>query len=109
MANIPLSTHEINYIDFWLMDPFIYDEYNTGKLVINMGTISEDILKDNRHSSESGINLMWFENDTTNWGLVMPNGMWVGDSVINHQQDYGLDGLTNSQERVFFESYLYDL
>lgn len=109
MANIPERVYDFNYLDFWLMDPFISSGNNAGKLIINMGTISEDVLRDNKHSSESGINLLWFDYDTTNWGIVMPDGMWIGDSVMHNQQDYGLDGLNNSQEQDFFEDYLNDI
>ena len=57
----------VEYIEFWLMDPFIDpDETNTsngpqepvqdgGYLYINLGDVSEDVLKDSRKSWENGI------------------------------------------------------
>ena len=58
----------IQYIEFWLMDPFIggengkildglFNRNNTtgGKLVFNLGNVSEDIMKDNIHAFENGL------------------------------------------------------
>ena len=37
----------VEYLEFWLMDPFLEDDDNTGgKLTFNLGNISEDIIKD---------------------------------------------------------------
>ena len=55
----------IEFIEFWMMDPFLcpdgdcsedtYDyDHNGGELFINLGNISEDILKDSRKSFENG-------------------------------------------------------
>lgn len=51
----------MEYIEFWLMDPFIYtnqqsdaSEYG-GDLYINLGEVSEDILKDGKKFYESGM------------------------------------------------------
>ena len=42
----------VEYLEFWLMDPFLEDDENTGgKLTFNLGNISEDIIK---KLSESG-------------------------------------------------------
>ena len=40
----------IEFIEFWMMDPFLYNEDPDvgGDLYINLGNISEDILKDSR-------------------------------------------------------------
>ncbi len=47
----------MQYIEFWVMDPFIYDKSTTagGDLYFNLGSISEDILKDGRKSLENGL------------------------------------------------------
>ncbi|MEI6455665.1 MAG: cell surface protein SprA, partial [bacterium] len=36
----------IQYIEFWMMDPFVYDSTNAGQLYFNLGDVSEDILRD---------------------------------------------------------------
>ena len=46
----------IEYIEFWMMDPFIYKSGSAGgDLYFNLGSISEDILKDGRKSLENGL------------------------------------------------------
>ncbi|NJW54865.1 T9SS outer membrane translocon Sov/SprA, partial [Salinimicrobium oceani] len=48
----------VEYIEFWLMDPFIYPENSGnegGKLVFNLGNISEDVVKDGRKQYENGL------------------------------------------------------
>ena len=47
----------IEYIEFWMMDPYIYsqDEGMSGEIHFDLGNISEDILKDGRKSFENGL------------------------------------------------------
>ena len=51
----------IEYIEFWLMDPFVYSrEKGTasqygGDLYINLGEVSEDVLHDGKKFYESGL------------------------------------------------------
>ncbi len=48
----------VEYIQFWVMDPFIYEENNTnpgGVLNFDLGSISEDVLKDGRKQYENGL------------------------------------------------------
>ena len=50
------ETANIQYIKFWLMDPFVEDPDNEGgDLYFNLGHISEDILRDSRKSFENGL------------------------------------------------------
>jgi len=43
----------VEYIEFWLMDPFIYNTNSAGgKLYINLGDISEDVLLDHKKLSK---------------------------------------------------------
>ncbi len=104
----------IEYIDMWLMDPFHYDENATGgDFYINLGNISEDILRDGRQSFENGMptgpeaqNL-----DTTAWGRVpvlprITDGFANDPADARQYQDIGLDGLSTEDEVTFFEKYL---
>lgn len=103
----------IEYIEFWMMDPFVYDSAHTGgDLYFNLGNISEDILRDSRKSFENGLptNAQIEKVDTTVWGRVP-----VGQSLINafdnnpqtrQYQDVGLDGLNDEEEATFFANYL---
>ena len=46
----------VEYIEFWLMDPFLNDsENNGGKLTFNLGNISEDVIRDGRKQYENGL------------------------------------------------------
>lgn len=102
----------IEYIEFWLMDPFSEEAYqnNPGKLYINLGDISEDILRDGRKFYENGMptTAEVVNVDTTIWGRVPIMQDLVGTfsnvSTARQYQDIGYDGLRDEDERSFFES-----
>ncbi|MBR1625917.1 MAG: cell surface protein SprA [Bacteroidales bacterium] len=103
----------IEYIEFWLMDPFIdNDQSEGGKLYFNLGDISEDILRDGRKSYENGLptTAVVTDVDTTIWGRV-PRLQSVVNAFSNEDnsrpyQDIGYDGLNSSDEQTFFAEYL---
>ena len=78
MRKIDASDFEqsnIEYIEFWLMDPFVNDtlkQHQGGDLYINLGDISEDVLKDGKKFFENGLPLNGEANLTqqTIWGKV---------------------------------------
>ncbi|WP_431605804.1 cell surface protein SprA [Aequorivita marisscotiae] len=112
----PLTTTDfeqsnVEYIQFWVMDPFIYEETSGnqgGNINFNLGSISEDILKDGRKQYENGLPADGGTANTTStaWGKVPLNQSLVytfdtqGQERIN--QDIGLDGLNNAQEIAEF-------
>ncbi|MCX6247593.1 MAG: cell surface protein SprA [Bacteroidetes bacterium] len=100
----------IQYIEFWMMDPFTSDSTNSGELYFNLGDISEDILRDGRKSFENGlpISSVVTNVDTTIWGRV-PTVQALVDAFDNspdsrQYQDVGYDGLGDFDERTFFDS-----
>jgi len=103
----------VEYIEFWLMDPFIYNPNHTGgQLYFNLGDISEDVLRDGRKSYENG--LPTSDNvtnvDTTIWGRV-PKMQALVNTFDNNEasreyQDVGLDGLRDNDERSFYNDYI---
>ena len=104
----------VEYIEFWLLDPFIYDDGTAkgGDLYFNLGNISEDILRDGRKAFENGLPATDIvENvDTTVWGRVS-NKQQLGSGFENLNnsrqfQDLGFDGLNNDEEASFFDDYL---
>ena len=112
------ETANIEYIEFWLMDPFIhareqgYD--NSGDLYFNLGEISEDILKDGQMFYESGLPVDGDESYYTEtvWGRV-PNQSTITysfntSSGARQKQDVGFNGLTSEEERNFdaYKTYL---
>ena len=103
----------IQYVRFWLMDPFVEDKDNPGgDFYINLGDISEDILRDSRMSFEHGLPTSAdIKNvDTTAWGRVpkIQAVVHAFDNSIEARkfQDVGLDGLSDEDERTFFGDYL---
>ncbi|WP_316798758.1 cell surface protein SprA [Pedobacter frigidisoli] len=101
----------IGFIEFWVLDPFIYKPNSAGgDLYFNLGNISEDILKDGRKSLENGLPASNDPTkfDETNWGRV-PKLQPVVQAFDNNAdsrkaQDVGLDGLSDADERTKFAS-----
>jgi cell surface protein SprA len=102
--NNDFETTNIEYIQFWMMDPYNEDNptpNTTGAMYINIGDVSEDILKDSRKSFENGLpisatipdpNLY----DSTKFGVI-PVVQQVVNAFDNNPesrtfQDVGLDG-----------------
>jgi len=107
------ETSNVEFIEFWLMDPFVEDpDHAGGELYFNLGDISEDILRDSRKAFENGlppseeITLV----DTTVWGRVPLVQSLVNafnnDPASRQFQDVGLDGLSDVEERDFFSGFL---
>jgi cell surface protein SprA len=106
----------IQFIEFWMMDPFVENPDHTGgDLYFNLGNISEDILKDSRKSFENGLPTSPQATlvDTTVWGRVPLVQSLVNafDNDLNARryQDVGLDGLRNEDELTFFSGYINSL
>ena len=113
IINSDFETSNIEFIEFWLMDPFLEDPNHTGgDLYIHLGEISEDILPDSRKAYEGG--LPSGPDDTTGydvtiWGHV-PSGQAYMNTFTGEEsrvyQDIGLDGLNNDDEVEFFSDYI---
>lgn len=116
MRSLPINDFEsanIDYIEFWMMDPFVYNpQKKGGDLIFNLGNISEDILRDGRKSFENGLptSANVVNVDTTAWGRVPLVQSLVNafDNNVSARkfQDVGLDGLSSEDERSFFNAYL---
>ncbi|MBB6129650.1 T9SS outer membrane translocon Sov/SprA [Mucilaginibacter lappiensis] len=99
----------VSYIEFWVMDPFIYKPNSAGgDLYFNLGSISEDILKDGRKSLENAlpVNGDLSQVDETNWGRVSKLQPVINAFDNNPDsrklQDVGLDGLNDADEKTKF-------
>ncbi|MEN8786615.1 MAG: cell surface protein SprA [Flavobacteriales bacterium] len=113
----------IEYIQFWVMEPFNSvgggdndDSPNStgGELYINLGNVSEDILRDGVKTFENGLPTDGVFDGAiltlTNWGRV-PTLQQIITAFDNTPasrvfQDVGLDGLSNNQEQAFFTDYI---
>ncbi len=124
----------VEYLEFWLMDPFLKvtnpnapasrvnitdqdgnDQATTtgGRLILNLGNISEDVLRDQgQHEFENGLPVPG--QDTTGitrrtvFGRVTTQQFLLdafnATPGARASQDIGLDGLTSAQEQVFFSN-----
>ncbi|RTQ49783.1 cell surface protein SprA [Hymenobacter gummosus] len=125
----------VEYLEFWMMDPFIKstrsgqsnidDSENTpvdagdnnvgGELYFNLGSVSEDVLKDGVYEFENGLpdnnNLPKDQNpdlQTTAWGRAT-RLQFLTDAFSTAPggrdlQDVGIDGLTSTEEQQFFNT-----
>ncbi len=121
----------IEYLEFWMMDPFIKAsnpnsvnadvqnpdgpaQPNTsgGELYINLGNVSEDVLRDqNQHEFENGLPVPGVDptglTAPTIWGQVTRQ-QFLTDAFsaapgARTAQDVGLDGLNDTEEQTFFQ------
>ncbi len=111
------ETANIEYIDFWMLDPFLNDKddrANRGKLIFQLGDISEDILHDGRKAYENGLPAPTDSTtkvDRTIWGRVPRSeqaitNAFANDTATQRSQDVGLDGVDDNGERSQFSAYL---
>lgn len=104
------ETANIQYIKFWLMDPFVNDTTQSdpgGDLYFNLGDVSEDILRDGKKFFENGMpaNGDTTSTDRTVWGRVPRTQSTVlafdGSLDSRQYQDVGLNGLRSADEQNF--------
>ncbi len=113
LDNNDFEALNIEFVEFWVLDPFIYNRNaQGGDLYLNLGSISEDILRDGRKSLENGLpvdqNLA--DVDETTWGRVpkLQPVIQAFDNDPNSRtiQDVGLDGISNADEQAKFQQFL---
>lgn len=114
LDNTNFENSNIEYIEFWLMDPFVYNDTATvknegGDLYFNLGEVSEDVLKDGKKFYENGLPA---DNDDTNviytaWGKVptRQSTTYAFDNNLSldarRRQDAGLNGLITADELTY--------
>ena len=101
-----LESNNIEFIEFWMLDPFIGKPgSNGGQLYINLGNVSEDVLKDSRLMMENGLNQDVSQLDQTTWGYVpkiLPLTTAFTSDADRPFEDVGFDGLRDSTEQRIF-------
>lgn len=116
----------VEYLEFWMMNLFEGElplnsengqpvsNVSGGKLLFQLGDVSEDVIPDSRYNFENGIRPDSLSNNlnpnrvpyqTTAWGKA-PNMQFMVDAFENDEnirklQDVGFDGLSNEEERNF--------
>ena len=120
MRSIDYSDFEasnIEFIEFWMMDPYSKNgatSSNTGDLYFNLGTISEDILRDGRKFYENGLPGDIADSSAkqgTIWGFVPTNQQPVtnsfdNDPAVRALQDVGYDGCNDAQEQTKYSKFI---
>ena len=107
----------VAYIEFWILDPYINNPTDPGgEMYIDLGDVSEDILRDGLQSFENG--LPYPPNaaalDSSVWGYVPKFQQEItyafdNDPAARPYQDVGYDGMSDVQERVYRAQYLQQL
>ena len=102
----------IEYIEFWMLDPFIYTRQQgnesdySGDLYFNLGEVSEDVLRDGKKFYESGMPVDGSNSyNTTQWGKVPVQATqtyaFATTTGSRRLQDVGFNGLNNDEERSY--------
>ena len=123
MTTNDFQSSNIEFVEFWMLSPFLDPDNprqaapdaadKQGTLYLNLGNVSEDILKDSRKFFENGLPTNINRNRPTNetvWSKV-PVAQQItqgfdNDPASRTQQDVGLDGSNDEEERVKFADYL---
>ena len=107
----------VEFVQFWVMDPYVghgalpSNSTNTGKVYFNLGSISEDILKDGRKQYENGLPEPGSNTLTisTVWGKVPSAQSLIyafdTDQGNRGAQDVGFDGLNDAGESTIYNNY----
>ena len=104
----------IEFIEFWILNPYMEKEDGSsvstaGDMYIDLGTLSEDIMRDSRQFFENALPTGTGGGATANtrWGRipVLPPivNAFDNDPAKRELQDIGLDGLNDDGERTFPE------
>src|SRR5699024_2793195 len=101
------------YVEFWMMDPYadgnqLSNPGGAPKLLLHLGNVSEDILKDGLMQYENGLPTPGTPSTTSssNWG-VQPKQppilyAFASEGEDRVAQDLGYDGLSSDQESMKF-------
>ena len=123
MTTTDFQSSNIEFVEFWMLSPFL-DPQNgrqaaldaadkQGTLYLNLGNVSEDVLRDGRKFFENGLPTQINPRrpvDQSVWGRV-PVAQQITQGFDNDPesraaQDVGLDGLDDAAERLQFADYL---
>ncbi len=118
MRDVSVTNFEeqnIEFIQFWMLNPFVGMENPPagGDLYFNLGSVSEDILRDGVQAIENSIpvNGDLSKLDSTRWGYATnvrpPVVAFDADPSARDLQDVGYDLLNDEQERTWTNDTAY--
>lgn len=106
------ANSNIEYVEFWMMDPYADGKIlgTAPKLLLQLGNVSEDVLKDGKLQYENGLPTPVTPSKTssTNWG-TQPDQFPVlyafsSENENRTAQDVGFDGLNDEGEAAKFQT-----
>ncbi|MGI9525610.1 MAG: cell surface protein SprA [Weeksellaceae bacterium] len=95
----------VEYVEFWMMDPYADGMSNApnAKILLHLGNVSEDLLRDGNLQYENGINNSEIDPAYSIWGKQPSNYpiLYSFDTEGEERklQDVGYDGLSNEEEK----------
>src|SRR5690606_37035558 len=98
----------IEYLEFWMMDPYADGVGGSGELLIQLGNVSEDILKDGEMMYENGMphSGNGAAVTETNWGKQPDNYpiiyAYETEGAARKEQDLGYNGLNDAEEAALY-------
>ena len=123
-TEVDFDKANIEYVEFWMMNPFLPGEFgkvlvdgrngenNTtgGRLIFQLGSISEDVARDSKHAFENGLPASGDLDagaSKNEWGYVtsqqyLTNAFDI-EPASRANQDVGLDGAPSATEATIFE------
>ena len=118
MRDVSVTNFEeqnIEFIQFWVLNPFVGNDNPPpgGDLYINLGSVSEDILRDGVQAIENSVpvNGDLSKLDSTRWGYATsvrpPVVAFDADPSARDLQDVGYDLLNDEQERTWVSDSAY--
>jgi cell surface protein SprA len=120
--NNDFEAANVEFIEFWMLNPYMDKPAGVsqeGKMHIDLGNLSEDILRDSRQYFENGLPTTGGGQGSQTNGLITVPTAWGRVPVLppivpafdnlpqnRRQQDVGLDGLDNQGENAHFSEWL---
>lgn len=116
LTNNDFEANNIEFIEVWMLSPFKEGKGGAGgDLYIELGDVSEDILRDSRLFFENGLtdSTAGLRSDTTVWSRIprvqAVTNAFDNDTDVRKRQDIGLDGFDDDAEHIQFKTYLDNL
>lgn len=117
LNTVDFEAANIEFVEFWMLNPYMDKGDGTniskeGDMYIDLGNISEDIMRDGRQFFENALPTGPGVGATaaTRWGRVpvLPPvvNAFDNDPAKRELQDVGLDGLNDKDEEVAFADWL---
>ena len=101
-----LVQNNVEYVEFWMMDPYLdgLDNNPEAKILLHLGNVSEDLLRDGKLFYENGLNASGGNIQNNRWGKQPTNQAVLysfdKEEQNRRMQDVGYNGLTDEEEKL---------